>query len=140
MTARDQEPDRHWWEKAGQLEERIANTESSHAGCSANVLSRMDFLTKWKEDQNGDIKDIRDKFSAFETAFNLFRESSGKWLLGLLTAVIMMLLAVVANIVVVRAPAEMTTHAELVVAMEEAFSESITELITQIGPRPAGGE
>jgi hypothetical protein len=79
-------PPARWWEELTAL--RI-----DRARFCADTALRIEELEGWKKDQNGDIRRIRDDLSAF-------KESTQKWLVSLLTAVVLSLILLVVNLVI----------------------------------------
>jgi hypothetical protein len=79
-------PPTQWWETVTEL--RI-----DQAKFCAEATQRVETLETWKKDQNGDIRAIRKDLAEL-------KDSTNKWLVGLLTAVVISLILLVVNIVV----------------------------------------
>lgn len=79
-------PPDQWWEAMTEM--RVDS-----ARFCADADQRIETLETWKKDQNGDIRRIRDDLSAF-------KDSTQKWLVGLLTTVVLSLILLIVNLVV----------------------------------------
>lgn len=77
-------PPATWWEELSEL--KIVN-----ARFCENTARRIEGLENWKHDQNGEIRTIREDLAKFKA-------SSQKWLVGLLTSVILALVLLVVNL------------------------------------------
>lgn len=75
-----------WWEEVGQM-------KVDYARFCENTARRIESLEQWKIEQNGDIRDIRREISSF-------RASSQKWLVGVLTSLLLSLAVLVINLLV----------------------------------------
>ena len=130
----DENPPRSWWED-------ISAIKTAQAAFESDTKAQLGFLRTWKQDQNGDIKEIRTTFSEFRDTFNEFRESSGKWLLGLLTAIIMMLLAVGVNIFVSRSHSvHSTDNTEVLLTIEHAITTRFEALMREYEVKPVSSD
>jgi hypothetical protein len=79
-------PPARWWEAMTEM--RV-----DQATFCADTRQRMETLEEWKHEQNGDIRRIRDDLSGL-------REATQKWLVGLLTAIVISLILLVINLIV----------------------------------------
>ena len=130
----EENPPRSWWED-------ISAIKTAQAAFESYTKAQLGFLRTWKQDQNGDIKEIRTTFSEFRDTFNEFRESSGKWLLGLLTAIIMMLLAVGVNIFVSRSHSvHSTDNTEVLLTIEHAITTRLEALMREYEVKPVSSD
>ena len=79
-------PPSKWWEA-------LTEMRVNDARFCADASQRIETLETWKKDQNGDIRRIRDDISTM-------KDSTQKWLVGLLTAVVISLILLVINLFV----------------------------------------
>ena len=79
-------PPARWWEAMTEM--RV-----DQATFCADTSQRIETLETWKKDQNGDIRRIRDDLTGL-------RESTQKWLVGVLTTLVISLVMLVFNLIV----------------------------------------
>ena len=111
--------------------EELAALKLDRAKFCENTALRIKTLETWKHEQNSDIAQIRDSLTRFKA-------SSQKWLVGMLTSLLIALILLIANLSVTLGTnqakmGEVTvTKAEVQSIVEKAITDAISVIAERV--------